>query len=321
MSQWNLEWLNQNANRAYPFREDSRLTDSMGAIKVPTYLVVDLVFVVPAGVSTDYYLSQLIYGGTTLVLIFVDDTGAVITSITVDLNAHQQNRAYDLVGQGSFQDARGRIVIGDVSQLAGDVPQGSYVFDIGAAPLESRTVRPDLRSVRQLQIVNEDGIVSEPITGQVRLLAGQNIRLTYTPPTYITVPDPETGVPVTQVSVPASVQIDGISGENLNLPCPCDDGEQFSLPDPIRSINGVAADAGGNIQLESALDCLKITAAGNTISLEDSCTQECCGCVEMEFVMETLNLIQDTTNKLEQRTDLLAERLDTFFLNFVATVS
>ena len=76
MSQ-NIEWLNQNANRNYPFQEDMSRSDSLGIVQLPNYLVVDMVFVVPADVNQGYYLGQLLYSGSTLVLVFNAEDGTI----------------------------------------------------------------------------------------------------------------------------------------------------------------------------------------------------------------------------------------------------
>ena len=44
---WNLEWLNQNSARAYPFKEDASLRDTLDAVRVPNTMLADLVLVVP----------------------------------------------------------------------------------------------------------------------------------------------------------------------------------------------------------------------------------------------------------------------------------
>ena len=70
---WNLEWLNANAERAFPFKEDGSRQDVNALIRLPNSLIVDLVFVVPAGADYRYWLKSLMYSGTHLSLVLADE--------------------------------------------------------------------------------------------------------------------------------------------------------------------------------------------------------------------------------------------------------
>jgi hypothetical protein len=282
--------------------------------------VVDLVFVVPEVPSNpDYYLRQLLFASPSLVLIFADTDGNTVSSVTVDVTTHAPNTTYDMLGQGAFQDARGRIAIGDLTDLEDALGPGSYTFDSAATLLEARTVRPDLRGVRQIQVVDGAGNLSEPIQDIVQLLAGTNIRLTYIPATYVVVPDPESGVPINVLDTPAGIRIDAISGENLNEDCPCEDA--FPVPDPIRTILGVAPDDNGNIDIVAGTPCLTINTSSGQLEIQDDCTEDCCGCVELEALLDGIAALEATTNSLERRQNSLGDSYSLFKNNVIGTLS
>ena len=320
MSVWNQEWLNQNANRAYPFREDTSRRDTSGGAIVPDQLIVDLVFVVPeVPTNPDYYLRQLLFASPSLVLIFADTDGNTVSSVTVDVTTHTPNTTYDMVGQGAFQDARGRIAIGDLADVEDALGPGAYSFTSSATLLEARTVRPDLRGVRQIQVVDGAGNLSEPIQDIVQMLAGTNIRLTYVPATYLVVPDPETGVPINVLDTPAGIRIDAISGENLNEDCPCEDA--FPLPDPIRTLMGISPDENGNIDIVAGTPCLSINTSPGLLEIQDDCTEDCCGCTELEALLAGIAALEGTVNSLERRQIALDDSYALFQTNVIGTLS
>ena len=75
---WNLEWLNQNANRAYPFAEGTTRRDTHGLVSVPDCMIVDMIVVFAADTSAGLCMSKLILAGTTLTAVISDDSGALV---------------------------------------------------------------------------------------------------------------------------------------------------------------------------------------------------------------------------------------------------
>jgi hypothetical protein len=299
---WNMEWLNGNAERAFPFKEDGSLRDTNSVIKIPNRLIVDLVFVVPAGADYRYYLKSLMFSGTHLNLVMADESDNTVSSVTVDLQTHSRNDAYTMEGEGSFSGATGRIALGDLSNLQTDLQTGVYSFDLAATEFELRTVRPDLRAVYSLAAVSADGTVTDAITGLVRLLAGANVRLTYVP---------------ASGGNAAGIRIDATGNSDYTEDCDCD--SQVVPPTPIRSINGVLG-SGGRLDLVSGSDCLEIQVSGDTVTLVDKCSQPCCGCPELEFLTERLKLLDDTVLKIEEFQTELSDRELTFYQNVLETL-
>jgi hypothetical protein len=301
---WNMEWLNSNAERAFPFKEDVSLRDDNQVIRVPNRLIVDLVFVVPAGTSYRYYLKSLMYSGTHINLVMADEAGETVSSVTVALANHSRNAAYTMSGEGNFSGAVGRIALGDLGNLTNDLPPGVYSFTLDTAEFELRTVRPDLRAVHSLSAISADGTVTDDITGIVQLIAGSNVRLTYVAPVD---------------GNPAGIRIDATGNADYEEDCGCD--SKVIPLDPIRSINGVGANpSSGRLDLVSMTPCLTISVSGDSVVLTDNCSQPCCGCPELEFLTERLKLLDDTVAKIETFQAELDERERLFYQGVLASL-
>lgn len=276
------EWLNSNAHRAYPFKEDTALNATNDtSINLPKYLFVDFIMTVVGAADITVRLSQLSYAGGFLTAVFTDAANTIVTTLTVNTNTHTANTAYPLVGQGDYEDARGKVVLGTLTTLASDLPDGIYTF---LAELEPCTVRPDIRGVRSLQVGVLDNM-SSPIGGIVKLLEGTNIRLTYLP----------------EVN---GIRIDAIAGDGLNETVACTDG--YELPQPVRFVNGRTAQ---DINIEGDGKCIEVTTNGNVITIRDKCSQPCCGCNELEFITTNMQLLQSTISRLEPFAQLLNSKL------------
>lgn len=292
---WNAEWLNANSQRAFPFKEDVSRQDINGLITIPNSLIVDLVFVVPAGTSYRYYLSELLYSGTHLTLVLADEMGNTVSSLAVDLTAHTTYQAYTMQGQGNFAGAVGRVCLGDVTNLSTHLSKGVFYFSLATAEFELRTVRPDLRAVYSMAVVGADGVESEKFFGIVKLLSGQNIRLTYIPASGL---------------LPAGIRIDAVGNDDYEADCACQ--SKVLPPAPITSINGVTG-VSGRVDLVSGSPCLTISVAGGKVQLDDKCSEPCCGCAEIEWLTARLQLLQDTMDKIEAMQNELSSNEQEFY--------
>ena len=300
---WNTEWLNENSSRAYPFKEDMLLTDTTNILKIPNNLIVDLCLVVPADFDALFYLSGIIYAGTTITLTLSVIGGGEVASVSVNTATHQANTAYNVVGQADMFDVRGRITIGDLSSISSQLMQGMFAFDSDKTLFEARAVRPDLRGVRSIRVVKADGVPGEGLYGTIELIEGLNIRLTYVPATDF---------------IAQGIRIDSLATD-LEETCICDASQ--TKPDPIRTINGVAADAGGNFQLEPLEECLEITGGSNKLTLKDKCSKPCCGCSELNFVTEQMEIVRTSITALEARASQLQAAETNFYTNVLGTLA
>lgn len=296
---FNAEWLNQNALRAYPFREDSSRKDTTGTVVIPDSVIVDLCIVVPADFDMEFYLSRLVYMGSSLVVVFSDADGVECAATYVDLATHTTNKGYTVTGMNSLSDLAGRIVFGDLSSLNTLMPQGSFSFDKTATPLEIRAVRPDLRRVRALRIVKADGTVEEDLTGAVRLVEGINIKLSYQAP----------ALP----GDPHTIRIDS-RATDLEEECACDTA--VKRPECIRSINGVPGDVNGNIQLTSGNACVTISGGTSEVRINDVCCTPCPDCPPATNCTDDVQELMSELLRLES----VVSRLDNAATDFRSKV-
>ncbi|MFC1453601.1 hypothetical protein ACFLQL_00285 [Verrucomicrobiota bacterium] len=293
----NQEWLNENSNRNYPFREDvSLLANDVSEVRLPNFLIVDFIITV-AGTPLDVYLDTVLYAGTFINLVFKDSADIVVTNITINTATHVAYTAYDIVGVGdNYDDARGKIVVGELSQIASYLPQGAYTFSLENAKLESCTIRPDIRGIRSL-VVQSGGIDSEIITGKVKLIAGTNCSIVYD-------------------AADNSIRIDAVNipGSGFNQPCECEDN---LVPECIRKINGVNIE---DLQIIGDGKCVDVSTNGNVITISDKCSAPCCGCVELEFLTNSLGMLENNLGRLEGYSDLLNSKLDEFINSALLSV-
>ena len=267
-------------------------------------MIVDFIMTVPADAVDGIYVSSVIYSGTGLTIVLSEITGGtIVSSVTVDAGLHEVNQSYKLTGQGVIEDARGVIVLGDLTTLSSSLPYGIFEFAPEATRMEPCTVRPDLELVRALRAVSASGEASDKLTGTVELIAGYNVRLTYVAPS--------TEHPY------GGIRIDGICSDDFKEDCPCD--TIYTPPPPIRTINGVAADSSGNLQF-LADSCLEITPESNGLKFDDTCAKPCCGCTELEFIHSNLNLLEKSVDTLKSRAISLQSNLATFYVNVIGSI-
>lgn len=276
------EWLNQNSYRAYPFREDSN-RNAIGEydLTLPNYLFTDFVITVASTASFRLQLTQVACVGGFITFVFSTMSDDTVCTLAVNANEHTANQAYQLVGQDDYEDCRGKAVLGDLSKLPDDLPDGTYNYQL---ELEPAVVRPDIRGVRSLQLSAGDTL-SDYIFGRVKLIEGSNIQLTYLPDVN-------------------GIRIDAISGAGLNDQCECD--EEYQLPECVRRINGINVE---DVQLIGDGKCVEVDTSGNTITISDTCSEPCCGCTELEFITTNLDLLQSTLKRVEEYADTLHSKL------------
>jgi len=298
----NAEWLNENSLRAYPIKEDAlRMpVDDNGVILtdilLPNFILVDMILTTAESTGLQVYLAQLAYVGDLLTFVFKDADDNQIVSITVTPSTHTKNQSYNFAGVGSYEDARGAIVVGDLTHLVSALAEGLYTFTLETAELEPRVVRPDLRGVRSLQTVNQ-GIESGLIFGHVRLIAGFNVRLSYD-------------------ESENAIRIDGIEGAGLNEACDCED--VLGQTNVLRTVNGIPIE---DLVIQGDGQCVDVVTSGNVITISDKCSEPCCDCPELEFITESLKILESTIARLEGYSQELETRITQFVTNYVLTIA
>ena len=275
---WNVQWLNQNANRAYPLAEWGSRTDVTGTIKVPDSLILALYFPVHAGLDVEpgnFYLQSLnIFPTGYNIAIGYDDGTAdppLVAALSIAKSTHVENTTYALPGADDFADSVGRIAIGALDEIDRLAP-GSYTFLPAAAPLEVDAIRPMIRGISSITLVN--GLDhSEPIYGDVEFVGGTNMRI----------------VANTVIGSNPQIVFSAISGEGLNEACVCD--EEGTGP-CMKYINGIPPLPNGNFRMIGDT-CIQLLPILNGLQLKDACSQPCCGCEELDALTKQIDRFAD----------------------------
>lgn len=279
---WNLQWLNHNSQRSYPLTERASKVDLGNTIRIPDSFIVGLYLPINATLATtpaSFYIRKLLIApnGFNITVACIEDGEEVdVAAASIPREDHIPNQTYALGGIGAFSDTVGQITLGVLSEIDA-LPAGSYIFNQAGAEIEPDAIRPNLRGVSRLQVINNNQ-ASEYIYGDVVLVAGTNIR--------IDVNKLQTGL--------TEIIFKAIAGENLNQDCAC------NLPDTaecIRCINGVCSDDGTFVF--SADECVSIQPITNGLSFSDTCAAPCCGCAELDAITAQINRFGDGVATLQ----------------------
>lgn len=291
-------WLNENSLREYPFHEGCGLrpSDSAGTVvdggwTLPNCLLVDMsVSVDGSNMDPFLYLGQMSVVSGSVTLVFCDRNGDRVMSVYATSAGHKKNDSYHVSGTGSFVDARGVVCLGDLDEFFERTPDGLYSFSPEEAMVEPTCIRPSLSGVRSLRAVDSSGYVSLRLTGDVSLVAGENIRFDYKPDENALV-----------------VSADPNSGYTDE--CDCKVSEQSF----VRSINGIAVE---EVVIDGD-DCIQVSTDGGIIKMTDKCAKPCCGCAETAFINQTINDLQTSVNTLAGNVSSLGDRLTAFITSYV----
>lgn len=279
LGNWNLQWLNHNAQRSYPFTDEATQRDLSDSISIPDSFIVALYMPVHAALDVEpqrFYLQQLgvFPTGLTISIGYDDESGdqPVVATVNVPTSTHTENRSYALSGVDDFDDTVGKLVVGNLDEI-NDVPAGLYTFDRTGAGLETDCIRPMIRGVVSISVVNSLNSRSERLYGDIELIAGNNMRITAS---QVAGQDPQ-------------IRWDAIDGEGLNDDCICEEEPEGEC---IRTINGIPPLPDGNFRIIGD-DCITITPITNGIQLEDLCSSPCCGCEELDALVRQIDRFAD----------------------------
>lgn len=274
---WNVQWLNQNSQRSYPLTDWATGLDKTGTIAIPDDFILALYFPTHAGVDVQperFYIKQLgIYPTGYNIAIGYNDEDAlpVVAVANIDRSTHTENRSYALPGSDSFDDSVGKIVIGSLTAID-QLPPGVYQFDPQGSALEVDAIRPMIRGISSITVVNGQDR-SPRIYGDVEFIAGNNMRIV-----------------ANQVeSVAPEIVFNAIEGEGLNEECVCEEEGEGPC---IRFINGIPPLPDGNFRMVGD-ECIDVGPIPNGLQLSDQCSQPCCGCEELEALTRQIDRFSD----------------------------
>lgn len=271
---FNVEWLNANSQRSYPLAPQATKTDISGSFELPDSFIVSLYLPIHALPSIDpgnfFIRSVAIFSsGFSITVGYYRGTNLDpinVASAVIARSTHETYDSYALSGINDFDDTVGKIAIGDISDLS-TLPPGQYLFDYAGGVLDPDCIRPVIKGISSIQLLNGSDR-SAKIYGDVEFVAGSNFRIT----------------PIVTPGQPTKIRFDAIEGAGLNEVCECDESVSSQ---PIRTINLIAPDANGNINI-SGSECLEVSPITHGILLKDTCAAPCCGCTELEALTEEL---------------------------------
>ena len=291
----NVEWLNRNSGRAYPFQEDMQRRPTIDGAKadycaVPNGLLLDFVMATNFDPQPSVYVSSLTFTGSVVTMVVSDVAdGTALAAVSAAWSGGDWTPV-NFSGVGKHDDIRGTAVFGNLERIAETYPDGVYTFTPDETLLEARCCRPSIPCVSGLFVSNQAGSVeSERLRGDVALVAGQNIRLDYVEKDNAIV-----------------ISADTRYGYNEKCGCEADDNRR-----EILSINGISAP---EIEIEAG-ECVEITKTEGRLVITDTCSQPCCGCAELAFLNEKTNNITTSIGRLEQFSQNLHMKLEDFIRN------
>lgn len=297
LSQWNLEFLNHNAQRSYPLTEDSTKVDVTNSFTIPDDFLVGLDIPVSPAMNMEtgkFFIRQIGLFASGIQLIVSYDNGTSIIDVATGLIPtanFSRNKVFVLGGIDPYDDIVGKVVIGrlDTIQLQ---PAGLFEFNYAGTHIEPQAVRPMIKGISSVTVSTATGTSSDRLYGDIELVAGSNIQLS-----------------TIQTATEAKIVISALSGEGTIQACVCE-GEAATTP-CIKTINGIQPETDGNFNLIGD-DCLTFATSTNGLKVTDSCCTPCCGCTELETITRALEDFSAQRNALELFINQLAAETATF---------
>ena len=108
-------------------------------------------------------------------------TVTVVASAIISQATHTPNMSYALPGVNAFDDSSGKLVVGILDSINLQ-PTGQFFFDYAGGKLDSDCIRPMIRGIQSIRVLN-NGELSPMLTGHVVLLAGSNFNISIIPAT------------------------------------------------------------------------------------------------------------------------------------------
>jgi hypothetical protein len=283
LGNWNLQWLNHNSQRSYPLTERASKVDATGTIRIPDSFIVALYLPVHVTLNIQldqFYVKTLLISpiGYAIGVGYSSDSGeTLVANVSITKATHRPNMTYALAGVDDFADTIGQVVIGSLDEID-QLPAGLYSFTFSAGEIESDAIRPMLRGISALRVVN--GSENSPLLyGDIELLAGANMRIDYAINT-------NTGNP--------RITFNAIANTDLNTVCTCDVTEKGEC---IRCINGLCS-GDGDYNIGGG-DCISVATSSTGIQLEDICATPCCGCAELDALKTQIDRFSDGVTTMQ----------------------
>lgn len=281
---WNLEWLNANSQRRYPLSEDSSGYDVSESFRIPDSFLLEVDLPIHPGLNvtpSGFFVRQLSAdaAGFLIIIAYQPASGSPVNVATalIPRSTHQYGNVYALGGINDYADTVGKLVIGHLDEID-EQPAGQFTFEIANARLEPDCCRQIVRGLSSIAVVS--GTSTSPrMYGDIELEASENIQL----------------LPIVVEGQNPKIRISAIKGEGLAEECVCI-GDESAVA--ISQINGIPPTPDGNFTFLGNA-CLDIETITNGLKFNDTCSQPCCGCEELEAITRKLEAFGDKAATLE----------------------
>ncbi len=272
---WNVNWLNQNSQRAYPFVDfATKVSNESPEVVIPDDFLLALRLSVHTGHDVrveNFFLKSIVVSGAGCTVTFGYNDGGSYPDVAVAaVSAGDGVVDCRMSGIGSFSDTVGYCAFDGNSPVFTDWI-GFYTFLPSSTPIEPDCIVPMLRSVTSLR-VNDGNMLSDKYFGDITLVAGANVSISTAP-----------------TSTGATITINAISTDGFVDDCTCDIHEEDQC---VTSIGGVTPDSEGNVNL-AGNGCVAVSGGGNTLTIRDTCATPDCGCDELEVLAATVREMED----------------------------
>lgn len=299
LSQWNLEFLNHNAQRSYPLSAEATKQDTTGSFTIPDDFLVGLDIPISTAMNMStgqFFIRQLglFASGVQLIVSYMTSSSTIVdvaSALIPTTGTPVRNKVFALGGIEPFDDIVGKAVIGRLDTLQ-QQPNGLFNFNLLGTRIEPQAIRPMIKSITSLRVVNAGGTASDRLYGDIELVAGSNMQITTASSNSVT------RVTFSALNGAGTIQSCVCSGEAATTPC-------------IKTINGIPPASDGNFNLIGD-NCLSFESTAGGIKITDSCSQPCCGCAELETITRNLELFASQRSALETFVNELAAATATF---------
>ena len=287
-------WLNANLMRNYPLSQSATLDSYNSGMTIPDDLFVDMKLHVPFIETLSpvgFHISSItVYPQGMTFAIGYSHNGLTIPVVAVSdpvtftgFSEYSTVRVRGVTTGGyEFSQCFGMAVIGRVSSIQGLF--GTSDFNVTAGRLEACVISFGAARISGLRVASSSGI-TQVLSGQITLESGSNHVINS----------------LQVLGQGFKLQLNAVDGSGLSEECDC---SGIELAPCIRTINNVPADALGNINLVGG-DCVQVQPSDTGISISDSCAKPCCGCNELQVIVEDVEAMKTLQNQLTTQIGIL----------------
>ena len=287
----NVDWLNGNSQRSYPFREGMLRRPYVGGAAVselalPNLAVVDMAMATNFDPLPDVYRSSwsLSRLSVSAVLSRVSD-GEILAVAAAKLDGAGEYSPVNFSGTGVHDDIRGTLVFGDLSRLAEDLPYGVYDYPASETLFERRCVLPSIPCVSGIYVKDAyDGGETVRLRGDVALVAGDNIRFEFD-------------------EASNAIVVHAEPNSEYSEKCGC---SGMDCRQEVLTVNGVSTPS---VVIEGDGECVNVSTSEGRIRISDTCSKPACGCAELTFLNQKISEVSSAMGKLEDYFRTLDGRL------------